>query len=148
MTPTQVFFCEICKIFKNTFSYRTLRWLLLYHCKWNLYRLRILLTSLLDWSIIPCLFQVNFVFFFFWHVFFSSLIPSFSFFTPSKRIRNSFTTIRQVLDVFLYTCSCKLFIAIYSSLFTFNWLYLFTLAYLYFCSLYILFYELDKIVKI
>ena len=23
MTPTQVFSCEVCKIFKNTFSYKT-----------------------------------------------------------------------------------------------------------------------------
>ena len=35
----------------------------LYHCKIHLYRLRIVLTIPLDCNIIPCLFQLNFVFF-------------------------------------------------------------------------------------
>ena len=81
--------------------------------------LGILLTSPLDCNIIPCLFQLNFVLFFFRYVFFSSLIPSFSIFTASKRIQNSFTTIRQVLDVF--------FILIFLS---YSYLQLFTVPYL------------------
>ena len=36
---------------------------------------------------------------FYRHIFSSSLIPSFSFFTSSKRTQNSFTTIRYILDV-------------------------------------------------
>ena len=34
-----------------------------YHCKMRLYHLRILLTIPLDYNIMPCLFQLNFVFF-------------------------------------------------------------------------------------
>ena len=70
-----------------------------YHCKMHLYCPKILLTILLC-NLIPLLnFQLNFVFFY-RHIFFSSLIPSFSFFTPSKRTQNPFTTIRHVLHVF------------------------------------------------
>ena len=45
---------------------------------------------------VPCLFQLNFVF---WHIFFSILTSSFSFFTSRKRIQNYFTTIEHILDV-------------------------------------------------
>ena len=45
---------------------------------------------------IPCLFQLNVVF---WHRFFSSFIPSFLVFTSSKRTQNYFTTIKHILDV-------------------------------------------------
>ena len=60
-----------------------------YHCKMHLHCRKILLTTPL---------------------FFFSLIPSFLFFAPSKRIQNSFTTIRHILEV-LYT-----YIYIYSYL--------------------------------
>ena len=59
------------------------------------------------------------MYFFFWHIIFSSLIPSFSFFMPSKRIQSSFTTTRQILDVFFILIFRS--IVIYSYLFTFNW---------------------------
>ena len=51
------------KFLRTSFLKEHLRWLLLYHCKLHLYRLRILLTIPLDCNIIPCLFQLNFVFF-------------------------------------------------------------------------------------
>ena len=57
-----------------------------YHCKMHLYCLKILLTIPLC-NMIPCLLYR--------HIFFFSLIPSFLIFTPSKRIQNWFTTIRQ-----------------------------------------------------
>ena len=60
-----------------------------YHCETHLYRLRILLTIPLDCNMIPCLFQLSFVFFL-RLIFFSSLIPSFPFFMPCKRTQNSF----------------------------------------------------------
>ena len=130
----QSLFCEICKISKKIlFLTEHLRWLLLHHCKLHLYRLRVLLTIPLDCNNIPCLFELNFIFFLLAQ-FFSSLIPSFLFFTPSKRTQNSFTTTREILDVFFILIFIS--IVIYSSLFTFNWLYLFTLACLYLCSLY------------
>ena len=56
------------------------------------------LTIPLNCNMIPCLFQLNFVLFLPAHIF-SSLIPSFSFFTPSKMTQDSFTTTRQILDV-------------------------------------------------
>ena len=59
-----------------------------YHCKMHFYRLKILLTILfIVICMIPCLFQLNFVFFLPAYIF-GSLIPSFSFFTPSKRSQN------------------------------------------------------------
>ena len=69
-----------------------------YHRKIHLYCLSILLTIPLNCNMIPCLFQLNFVLFLPAHIF-SSLIPSFSFFTPSKMTQDSFTTTRQILDV-------------------------------------------------
>ena len=128
-----MFFSEICKTLRTPFLTEYFRWLLLYHCKLHLYCLRILLIIPRYYNIIPCLFLLNFVILF-WYIFFSSLIPTFLFFMPSKRTQNSFTTTRQILDVFFILIFIS--IVIYSSLFTFNWLYLFTLAYLYLCSLY------------
>ena len=58
----------------------------LYHRKMHLYRLKILLTIPLDWNIIPCLFQLN-LSSFFPHIFFFSLIPSFSFLRSVKGLR-------------------------------------------------------------
>ena len=58
-----------------------------YYCKMHLYRLRILITISLDCNMVPCLFQLNFVFFL-RHIFFSSRIPSFLFFLcPVKGLR-------------------------------------------------------------
>ena len=64
-----------------------------YHRKMHFYRLIILLTIYLDCKMIPFLFQLN-LSSFLWQIFFSSLIPSFSFVTLSKRTQNSFTTTR------------------------------------------------------
>ena len=52
------------KSLRTSFLKEHLRWLLLYSCKLHLYRLRILQTIPLDCNIIPCLFQLIFVFFF------------------------------------------------------------------------------------
>ena len=71
---------------------------------------------------------------FFPHIFFSSVIPSFLFFTPSKITQNSFTTRRQILDVLFLLIFIS--IVIYTSFFTLNLLYLFTITYLYLYSLY------------
>ena len=98
-----------------------------YHRNIHFYRLRILLTSPFVCNMIPCLFQLSFIFFLPAYIF-----PSFSFFTPSNRTQNSFTTTRQILDVLLIF----IFIVFYSSLFTFTCLYLFTHTYLYLCFLY------------
>ena len=68
-------------------------------------------------------------YYFFRHIFFSSLISSFSFFTPSKRTQNSFTTTRQILDVFFILIFIS--IVIYSSLLTFNWLIILIYAWLF-----------------
>ena len=69
-----------------------------YHCKMHLCCLKILLTVPLC-NMISCLFQLIFLSSFYRHIFFSSLIPSFSFFTSSKRTQNSFPTTRHILDV-------------------------------------------------
>ena len=72
--------------------------------------------------------------FFLRHIFFSSLNPSFSFFTPSEKTQNSFTTTRQNLDVFFMLIFIS--IVIYTSIFTPSFLYLFTLILmlsLYYC---------------
>ena len=78
-----------------------------YYCKMQLYCLKIYLAMLLC-NMIPCLFQLNFIFFL--TACFSSL-PSFSFSAPSKRTQNSFTTLRHILDV--------LFILIFISIVTY-----------------------------
>ena len=72
--------------------------------------------------------------FFLRHIFFSSLNPSFSFFTPSEKTQNSLTTTRQNLDVFFMLIFIS--IVIYTSIFTPSFLYLFTLILmlsLYYC---------------
>ena len=101
----------------------------------HLYCLKILLTIPLC-NTIPCLFQLNFVFFFFWHIFFSGLIPSFLFFMPSKRAQNLFTTIKHILDAFFILVKFISIVTytVYISLLTLTCLYLFTLTYLYLCS--------------
>ena len=52
------------KSLRTSFLKEHLRWLLLYSCKSHLYRLKILQTIPLDCNIIPCHFQLIFVFFF------------------------------------------------------------------------------------
>ena len=95
---------------------------------------------------IPCLFQLNFFSFlpFFRHIFFSSLFPSFLFFTLSKRTQNSFAVTRQTLDV-LFTL---IFIStvIDTSLFTLIYLYLFAISYWYWCSFYTIIWIVYEIV--
>ena len=95
-----------------------------YHCKMHLYCLRLLLTIPSDCSMIPFLFQLNFIFFLPTYIF-GSLIQASRFLRPVKR-----TT--QILDVLFILIS----IVIYTSLFTLNCFYLFTLTYLYLCPLY------------
>ena len=56
------FSVKFAKFLRISFLTEHLWWLLLYHCKLHLYRLRIL-TIALDCNIIPCLFELNFVFF-------------------------------------------------------------------------------------
>ena len=139
-----MYFCEICEHFKRPIWKNICERLLLYfhydsrhhyhhhhfhyHCKMQLCRLRIILTIPLDCCMIPCLFQLNFVFFLL-----SYVIPSFSLFTPSKRTQISFTTARQILDVFFILIFVS--VGICTSLFTFTCFYLFTLTYLYLCSM-------------
>ena len=65
----------------------------------HLYRLKILLTILFTVTWSPICFNLSS---FYRHIFFSSLIPSFSLFTPRKRTQNWFTTIRHILDFSLY----------------------------------------------
>ena len=106
-----------------------------YYRKMHLYCLRILLATPFDCNMIPCLFQLNLVFFFVADIFLS-LIPTLLFFSPSKRTQNSFTTTRQILDllfVLIFT-ACD----IYTSLFTLNSISLSTFTYLYLWSLYTL----------
>ena len=84
-TPTQVFFCEICEFLRIPILISICERLLPYfhfnshhcqhhhfhyHCKIHLYHLRILLPILIDCNMIPCLFQLTFVFFFPAYVFF------------------------------------------------------------------------------
>ena len=82
----------------------------------------------------------------FWYIFFSSLFPSFSMFISSKRTQNLSKTNRKILDVLFILIFIS--IVIYTSLFTITWFYLFKHTYLCLCSLYIILYELGKIVEI
>ena len=118
-----------------------------YHCKIHLYCLKSPLSIPLC-NMIICLFQLI-LSSFYRHIFFPSLVPSFLFFTPSKRTQNWFATIRHTLDV--------LFILIYISIViytVYSLLYLHLLAYtylhllIYTCVLFILLYELDKVLEI
>ena len=72
-----------------------------YYCKMHLNHLGVILPIAFDCNMSPCLFQLN-LFSFFRHIFFFSVIASFSFFMPSKRTQNSFTTSRQILDVLIF----------------------------------------------
>ena len=125
---------NICKRLLAYFHYDYLHHFHYHHfhcnCKMHLYCLRILLTNLVDCNMILCLFQLNFAYFF-RHIIFSSFIPSFLFFTRSKRTQNSFTTTGQISDV--------LFI-LYLKLFTLPYLYL--IAYTYLHLLFILMFSL------
>ena len=109
---------DICKIFENTYFEEHLQTTYIfsiflyhhfhyhhfhYHRKMHLYHLRIFLTIPLDCNMIPCLFQLNFVFFL-PLIFFSSLIPSFPFLHSAKGLRNRFR------------CSLYIYIYIYSYL--------------------------------
>ena len=63
------------------------------------------------------------------------LITNFSFFRPSKRTQNSFTTIRHILDV-LFILIFISTVTVCTSLFTLTCLYLSILPYLCLCSFY------------
>ena len=76
------------------------------HRKIHLYYLRILLTIPLDCIMIPCLFQLNFVFFL-PLIFFFSLIPNFAFLRPVKGLRIRF---RCPLYTYIYIYSYLYFI--------------------------------------
>ena len=105
-----------------------------YHCKMHSYYLKILLSIPLC-NMISCLLQLNFIFFLL-HIFFSSLIPNFSFLTPSKRTHNSFMIIGHILDVLFIRIFISIVIyTVYTSSFTLTCLYFFTLTYLYLCFL-------------
>ena len=67
-----------------------------YHCKMHLCCLNILVTVPLC-NMIPCLFQLNFVFFLPVYIFLWSYSKLFVFYS-SKRTQNSFATIRHILD--------------------------------------------------
>ena len=85
----------------------------------HLYCLKILLNIPLC-NMTPCLFQLN-LSSFYRHIFFSSLIPSFSFFTSSKRTQNLFRTIKHILIVllmlYIYIFSYSLHFLIYNYLY-------------------------------
>ena len=119
----------------------------LYHCKIHLYRLRIVLTIPLDCNIIPCLFQLNFVFFPPAYIFLQSYSELFVFYAQQKD--SEFVCDHQKnFRCFLYTYIYKFFIVIqiiYSHyLHLIDYTYLRLLIYTY--VLFILLYELDKIV--
>ena len=133
-------FCEICEHFKRPTWKNICERLLLYfhynsrhdyhhhhfhyHCKMQLYRLRIILTIPLDCCMIPCLFQLNFVFFF-CHM----LFQAFRFLRPVKglRIRLRLPDKFVSFDVFFIL----IFVSggICTSSFTFTYLYLFILMF-------------------
>ena len=80
-----------------------------YHCTMHLYCLKILLTIPLR-NMIPCLFELNFVFFI-------RAYSSFSFSTLSKRTQNLFATVRYILDVLVILSFISLVIyTVYTSL--------------------------------
>ena len=78
---------KFAKFLRTSFLTEHLWWLLLYHCKLHLYRLRILLTIPLDCNIIPCLFQLNFCIFSSGIYFCPVLFWAFRFLRPVKRLR-------------------------------------------------------------
>ena len=89
-------------IFYHYFHYHHIH----YHRKIHLYYLRTLLTIPLDCIMIPCLFQLNFVFFL-PLIFFFSLIPNFAFLRPVKGLRIRF---RCPLYTYIYIYSYLHFI--------------------------------------
>ena len=83
----------------------------LYHSKIHLYRLRILLTIPLDCNIIPCLFQLNFVFFLRAYIFLQSYSELFVFYAQQKDsefVCDHQTNFRCFLQTYIY----KFFIVI------------------------------------
>ena len=67
----------------------------------------------------------------FFNIFFSSLIPSFMFFTPSERTQNSLTTIRRIFNVFfIYTC-IYIYNYLHFLIYTYTYLHLFTLIFMF-----------------
>ena len=127
---------------RTPFLTEHLHWLLLYHCKIDLYRLRILLSIPIDCNIILSLFQLNFFFFLLVYICLQSFSKPF-FFMPNKMIRLRLPDKFQTFSLYLY---------LYLQLFTLPYLHLIACTYLhlriYTNVLVILLYELDKIVKL
>ena len=95
---------------------------------------------------IPCLFQLTFVFFLPVCIFLL-LYYTFRFFTPSKKSQDYFTTIRHILDVLVIPLIYSygyLHCLIYTHLLILIYNYLSIVIYI----LFILLYEFDKIDKI
>ena len=120
---------KFAKFLKTPFLTEHLRWLLHYHCKIHLYRLRISLTI-----------QLNFALFLPAYIFLQSYSKLF------LRLVKGLRTTKQILGVFFYFIFIST-IVVCTSLFTLNCLYF---LHLLICTnvLFILLYELDKIVKI
>ena len=75
------------KFLRTSFLKEHLRWLLLYHCKLHLYRLRILLNSLLDCKYYPLSFSAKFCIFSSSMYFSLALFRAFPFLRPVKGFR-------------------------------------------------------------
>ena len=96
------------------------------------YRLKTPLSIPLYYNIIPCLFQLSFVFFY-RYISFPSLIPSFSFFTPSKRIPYLQTYFRCSLYTYICTYSYLhfvIYIQLLIPIYTYLSILMFSLYYL------------------
>ena len=157
--PTQVFFYEICEVFKTTCFEEHLRttasiFLLYnshhfhynhfhYHCKMHPYCLRILLTIPLDCNNYdPLSVSAKFCLFSSGIYFSLVLFQAFCFLHPVKGLR---VCLRQMFSLFL---NKFISIVIYTSFFTLNCFYTHLHLLIFTYVLFILLYELDKIVKI
>ena len=117
------------------------------HCTMYLYHLRILLSIPLDCYMIPCLFQLNFVFFLPVYIFSLVLLQAFRIFLAQEKdsefVYDHQTNFRCSLYTSIYIYSYLQFL-IYTYLLVLIYTYLLIYTYVFF----ILLYELDKIVKI
>ena len=106
-----------------------------YHYKMDLYCLKIILT-ITRCNMIPCLFQLNFVFLLPAYIFSLVLFEAFRFLRLVKGLRVLFTTIRHILDVlfiliiYIYSYLHSLYFLIYTNLLILIYTYL-SILYLY-----------------
>ena len=106
-----------------------------YHYKMDLYCLKIILT-ITRCNMIPCLFQLNFVFLLPAYIFSLVLFEAFRFLRLVKGLRILFTTIRHILDVlfiliiYIYSYLHSLYFLIYTNLLILIYTYL-SILYLY-----------------